>query len=159
MVGAFAFSACFAEDQDLAPSGRGLPVISVDFPEEVPAGSVQDAVVHVANPGPGDINFLSVTFALIAPRQGSAEFPRPIVGQGNPDDHPDVEGVTPEPRAVSGDGVVFNFGPLAEGEETTIVFTLRMPDEPGPAANSLQVGDGQEIERARGLRLETVVGR
>lgn len=153
-------AACFGgDDPNLAPSGRGLPVVDIAFPEVASAGSLEDAVLTVENPGPGDIRFLSVTFALVGPRQGQREFPVPIVGPGDPDDHPDVEGVSPEPRAVSGDGVVYNFGPLAEGEETTITFSLRLPEETGPAANSVQVGDGQELERARGVRLETMVRR
>lgn len=133
--------------------------MSVDFPETSEAGSVQDAVVEVENPGPGDIRFLAVTFATIAPRQGGEEFPIPLVGPGAPEDHPAVAAVSPEPRAVSSDGLVYNFGPLPEGEEITITFSLRIPAEIGPAANSLQVGDGQDLERARGVRLETLVRR
>lgn len=151
-------TACFSgDDPNLAPSGRGLPVVSVEFPETAPPGSVQDAVLQIENPGPGDIEFLSVTFTLVGPRQGQRDFPVPIVGPGNPTDHPNVEEVVPEPRAISEDGVVFNFGPLAEGAETTITFRLRLPDRPGPAANSVQVSDGQELERARGVRLEILV--
>lgn len=150
-------SGCFGGGGELAPSGRGLPVVTVEFPEEVSPGETADARLSIENPGPGDIGVLSVTFVFVAPRQGQGEWPNPIVSLGSDGENRAVQEVSPEPRGVSDDGVVYTFEGLREGETTDIVFSLRVPEEPGPAANSLQVGDGQELERLRGVRLETTV--
>jgi hypothetical protein len=58
---------------------------------------------------------------------------------------------------VSQDGDVYRFGPLAEGKSVTISFTLKVPETPGVVANAMVVYDGAHPDRARGVRLETVV--
>ncbi|MBA3430224.1 MAG: hypothetical protein H0U16_01930, partial [Actinobacteria bacterium] len=116
-----------------------------------------EAVLTIENPGPGDIDTVAVAFATIAPSPGTREFPVPIVGIGSDGTNPAVVEVSPEPRATSDDGVVYTFEGLAEGGSTSITFTLQMPVRPGVAANSVQVYDGRDIARARGIRLQTTV--
>jgi hypothetical protein len=152
-------SGCFGSGAELSDSGKGLLTVSVEFPATSPAGSVQTATIEVGNPGPGDIDVLAVTFATIGPAPGERDLPKPIVWTGGAGgEHPDVVAIDPEPRAVSRDGIVYTFDGLAEGETRIITFELRVPDEPGTAANSLQVADGRELDRGRGVRLTTVVG-
>lgn len=141
----------------MTESGKGYPELSVAFPSSAKASSSADAVLTIENPGPGDIDTVAVAFATIAPSPGTREFPVPIVGIGRDGTNPAVLEVSPEPRAVSEDGVVYTFEGLAEGDTTDITFTLRMPARPGVAANSVQVYDGRDIARARGIRLQTTV--
>ena len=68
--------------------------------------------------------------------------------------------VEPSPRATSHDGVVFTFDGLAEGERRVLFIPSDgAGSKPGVAANSVQVYDGQEIDRAAGVRVETTVER
>jgi len=146
-------------DAGLTEGGKGYPELSVDFPSTAMISSPADAVLTVTNPGPGDIDTVAVAFATIAPSPGTRELPLPIVGRGFDGDNPSVLEVVPEPRAISEDGVVYTFGRIEEGESMKITFTLQMPTEAGIAANSLQVYDGRDVERARGIRLQTTVER
>jgi hypothetical protein len=158
---ALLLSACLGPDPNLTESGEGKPEISVEFPDEVPAGSTQEAIITVTNPGPGEINVLAIAFA----RLGDPKLPQPIVDVA-PRDRSAVLEIDPEPRAVSNDGVVYAFGTsegevvepiLREGESLEITFRLSMPASPGPAGNSVQAYDGEDVDRARGVRLETEI--
>jgi hypothetical protein len=153
-------SSCLGPDPNLTEAGKGKPEITVEFPDEVPAGSTQVATFTVTNPGPGAIKVLAIAFA----RLGDPKLPQPIVDAAPQGEKPVLE-VDPEPRAVSRDGVVYAFGPegdvdepiLPVGESLEITFRLSMPVTPGPAGNSVQAYDGEEVERARGVRLETEI--
>jgi hypothetical protein len=157
---ALLLSSCLGPDPNLTESGQGKPEITVKFPAEVPAGSTQEAIFTVTNPGPGAINVLAIAFA----RLGDPKLPQPIVDVA-PRSKGAVLEIDPEPRAVSRDGVVYAFGTsrgetepvLRVGESLEITFTLAMPVTPGPAGNSVQAYDGNAVERARGVRLETEI--
>lgn len=148
---------CFGPDPNLSESGKGLPVLSVDFPPEVDAGSTATATLSVENPGPGDMSSVVVAFATVGVAAASGPLPAelvPIVTRG---DNPAITSVTPEPRSVSKDGVIYVFDGLREGESLEVAFAIRVPDQAGPAANSVSVYAGDESDRIRGLRLETEV--
>jgi hypothetical protein len=151
----FLVPACFGSDADLTDSGEGKPVISVEFPQAVEAETSATATFQVENPGPGDMDSVLITFA----RLGRADLPDPLVDVGVQGENDAVIEVEPEPVAVSDDAVVYRFGGLEEGESMTVGFTLRMPSEPGAYANSVTAADGSDLERARGVRLETEVER
>lgn len=160
-------TSCFrGDDPNITASGKGKPEISAEIPATVEAGSVQQAAIEVTNPGPGDLEILAIAFALVGPVGEQGEFPTAIVPLGARRQNPAVVSVTPEPTGISDDGTVYTFGPLeggapriSEGDSIAIVFELRMPEREGPAANSVQAYDGNEIERARGVRLSTEVRR
>lgn len=157
LLAAVASSACFAgRNPDVTPSGEGLPRLSLAFPEAVRSGTTETAVVEVTNPGPGGMDSIIISFSRVG-AAGGTELPAPIVDSGVGGRNPAVVAIEPEPNSVSSDAVVFAFDGLEEGESVTIEFTLRMPDERGPAANAIIVYDGQDVGRARGMRLETVV--
>lgn len=141
-------AACFGGDADLSPSGEGRPRVEVDFPAAAPAGSIQTATVTVTNPGPGDMDGVAVTFARVGTFY-------PIVDAGSGGTNEAVVSVDPEPTSVDTGGVVYRFGSLAVGASASYEFVLRMPDRTGPAANSLTVSAAENLERFRGLRLET----
>jgi hypothetical protein len=152
--------ACLGPDPNLTESGRGKPDIAVEFPARVPAGSTQEATFTITNPGPGAIDVLAIAFA----RLGDPKLPQPIV-EVAPRGEGAVLEIEPDPMAVSRDGVVYAFGSsggesepaLGVGDSLEIIFTLAMPRTPGPAGNSVQAYDGDEVERARGVRLETEI--
>ncbi len=159
-------ASCFGGgDPNLTDAGKGKPEVAVDFPETTTPASIHEAIVRITNPGPGDIGTVAVAFAFIGPTSGQTEFPVPIVPLGAKGKNPAVVSVSPEPTGISDDGTVYTFGPLGgaprlpEGDEVTIVFELRVPEEPGPAANSVQAYDGNEFDRARGVRMTTEVRR
>jgi hypothetical protein len=154
---ALLFSVGCAGDEELTESGKGFPEPSIEFPAVSPPGSVQKAVLTVKNPGPGNIDALLVTFVLAAPASPGANFPVPLLNGGPKGKDPNVVSISPKPVGVDETGINYRFGPLPEGGETTITFEIRVPDEAGPAANSVTVSDGAEIERARGVRLQTDV--
>jgi hypothetical protein len=141
---------------ELAPSGKGLPVVTVDFTAAAEPGSVHTSTVHVTNPGPGDISRLAVSFALVG-APSSEGLPHPIVGPGRDRSTGDVVTVQPRPLSLSADGAVYRFDGLAEGGSVTLRFRLRVPEQPGIAANSVTVYDDADPSRARGARLETRV--
>jgi len=153
-----ALSACFGAAQTgLTASGKGKPQLGIEFPATVAPGAEATAVLTVTNPGPGPIDTVAVAFAAVGPSPGTRDFPIPLVSLATSGANPSVLSVEPEPRGT--DGSVFTFGPLAEGEEMVISFRLRAPGQLGPAANSVQVYDGRDLERAQGIRLETTVER
>lgn len=129
----------------------GDPLITVEFPATVEAGSVEDAVFHVENPGPGDMDSLFLAFARVGTEV-------PIVEAGVDKVNPSIVSIDPEPVALTPDAVVFRFEGLAEGEATTITFSLRIPDITGDVANSVVAYAGEDDTRARGIRLSTQVG-
>ncbi|MFP5297973.1 MAG: hypothetical protein ACLGHL_03170 [Actinomycetota bacterium] len=177
-----AVTACAGEDPNVTDSGKGKPVVTVEFPSETAPGTQHEAVLKIHNPGPGEMRSLVVAFAAVGPLSGQREIPTSIVAFGIDGENPSVLATNPEASAVSEDGVLFTFGPLcpgggsfpgdcqdvsrdeaeprlAEGDTITITFTLKVPVVSGVAANSVQVYDGSEPARAGGARLETLVGR
>ncbi|MDQ4024395.1 MAG: hypothetical protein M3217_02730 [Actinomycetota bacterium] len=150
-------AACFGPDPNLTDDGKGKPVITAEFPAEVEAGSVNTATLTVENPGPGDIGTVTVAFAGVGAPAASGPLPVDLVPITTSPENPVFRSIEPEPRNVSDDGVVYYFGPLPEGETVEIAFEIVAPDEPGPAASSVSVYDGNDTDRIRGLRLATEV--
>jgi hypothetical protein len=139
-------------------SGLGLPQVSVDFPASSAPGSAHVAKLHVANPGPGEMSSVVVAFSRTGPSPGASALPPPIVDVGFDQSNAAITAIHPRPAAVSPDGVVYRFAGLGAGKSTTISFTLKIPRTPGVVANAVVVYDGQHTDRARGVRLQTVVG-
>jgi hypothetical protein len=83
--------------------------------------------------------------------------PPAIVPLGAAGENEVVLEIRPEPIAVSADGIVYIFEGLGEGEAKTIEFEIRVPEDPGSAANAVIVSDAQDVERARGTRMETTI--
>jgi hypothetical protein len=156
LLAAVSFSACFGQDADVTPSGKGRPELTLEFPAISSPGSTQAARLAVANPGPEPMTSLVVAFLRVGPAQGG-ELPEPIVDGAARQQNPAIVDIEPEPRAVSQAAVEFTFDGLAEGESTTITFRLRVPRTLGEAANSITVYDGSDANRARGIRLQTMV--
>lgn len=152
-----ALAACFGPDPNLTDSGKGKPALSIEFPEEVEAGGTATATLTVENPGPGDMSSVVVAFASVGVAAASGPLPAELVPITTSGDNPAIASVTPEPRSVSEDGVIYVFDGLREGESLEVEFAIRAPETPGPAANSVSVYAGDEADRIRGLRLETVV--
>ena len=153
-----AMTACFGPDPNVSDSGKGIPLPVIEFPGTVEPGAIEIATLEVTNPGPEEIQAVVVAFArlgFMAP--GQTELPTPLIEpkvQGEPSA---ILGVEPEPVGTNENGLVFRFGPLAEGESMSIEFELQMPDDPGSFGNSIQVYAGEDVERARGVRLLTEV--
>jgi hypothetical protein len=156
-LAALALSACFGSGSGQSESGLGLPQVSVDFPASSHAGSHAVAKLHVANPGPGRMSSVVVAFSRTGPSPGATALPPPIVDVGFAQSNAAITGIHPHPAAVSPDGVVYRFGPLPVGKSITISFTLKVPKTTGQVANAMVVYDGQHPDRARGVRLQTVV--
>ena len=150
-------TACFGPDPNRTASGAGLPTFEIDFPVEAPAGSIQTMTLTITNPGPEPISSVVVAFARVGPSEGGAELPVPIVDGGFKQRNPAIKAVRPEPREISQSATEFFFGPLPEGESTTVEFDLLIPDVSGEAANSVTVYDGSDPDRIRGARLSTTV--
>jgi hypothetical protein len=150
-------TACFGPDANLTDDGKGKPVIVVEFPEQVDAGSVNTATLTVENPGPGDIGTVTVAFAGVGVPAASGPLPVDLVPITTSAENPAIRSIEPEPSRVSNDGVVYYFGPLPEGETLEIAFDIAAPEQRGPAASSVSVYDGNDTDRIRGLRLATEV--
>lgn len=148
---------CFGPDPNLTESGKGKPVITADFPATVGRGVTATATLTIENPGPGDMRSVVVAFASVGVPAASGPLPVELVPVAPGSENPAIVSITPEPRDVSDDGVVFVFDGLPEGEAMEVAFEIRAPEEAGPAANSVSVYAGEEADRIRGLRLETVV--
>jgi hypothetical protein len=155
---AVVLGACFGPGSGETESGLGLPQVSVDFPASSPAGSKQAATLHVTNPGPGRMSSVVVAFSRTGPSPGATALPSPIVDVGFAQSNAAISAIHPEPAAVSPDGVVYRFGPLGVAKSMAIHFTLEIPQTAGVVANAVVVYDGEHPDRARGVRLETVVG-
>jgi hypothetical protein len=139
----------------LSESGRGLPDVTVQFPDRTGPGTVHRALLEVGNPGPGDISNVVVAFARVG-APAAEGLPNPIVDPGRGPDSGTVVDVAPSPERSSKD-VLYQFGSLAEDETTGITFDLRVPQAAGLAANSVTVYDAADPSRARGVRLATTV--
>ncbi|HEX2196901.1 MAG TPA: hypothetical protein VHJ76_08240 [Actinomycetota bacterium] len=133
------------------------PVLGLEIPDTASPGEVVTAELTVENPGPEEMRNVVVAFATVGVAAASGPIPNELVPVTTTADNPAVESVEPSPSSVSDDGVVYVFGGLDAGEETTITFELRVPEQPGPAANSLSVYEGDDTERISGLLLQTVV--
>jgi hypothetical protein len=148
---------CYGPDPDVSPAGRGLPDLSVAFPQTSEPGSTQTAVLTVTNPGPEEMSQLVVAFVRVGPGGDSTELPTPIVDGAARHRNPAIVNIDPEPNAISLPAVEFTFDGLADGESMEISFDLKVPETRGPAANSVTVYEGSDPQRARGIRLETTV--
>ena len=146
---------CYGSDPNVNEEGESLPVISADFPDAVDAGSTQTLSLSVENPGPGSFSSLFVTFSIVGAAQG-VNLPEPIVDVAVKGQPPSVLSVDPKPVKTA-EGIRFRFDSLPAGESTDITFELRMPEKTGVAANSIQVYDGAEPDRVRGVLLSTKV--
>lgn len=140
-----------APGEELAPV---RPLLEIDFPETGESGSVQTAVLTIENPSVMPIELLFVNFVDVGVAGGEG-IPQPIVFAATRRTSPVID-VDPEARTV-GQGVRFGFGPLEPGATTTIEFELRLPETAGAAANSVQVYDGRDPQRAAGAKLEILV--
>jgi hypothetical protein len=138
-------------------SGLGLPQVSVTFPAASKPGATHVARLHVSNPGPGRMSSIVVSFSRTGPSPGASALPPPIVDVGFAQSNAAITAIRPRPNGVSPDGVVYTFDALAVGSSTTIAFTLKVPKTPGVVANAVIVYDGGHTDRARGVRLQTVV--
>lgn len=148
--------ALFIAQRDVATEGR--PEITVEFPAAADPGAIETAEFTITNPGPERMRSVFLAFARVGPAAGGGEIPFPIVDAGARHQNPAIISIEPEPDATSIEGVVFRFGGLDPGEAMVVSFTLRVPEQVGPAANSVTAYPGEDPERARGVRLETQVG-
>lgn len=150
---------CYSDTASVLTSkGLSRPELELRFPTEVSAGSVEEAVLTVTNPGPGDMSSVVVAFAALGkPDPGTGNLPPGLVRISSGGSNPAIESIDPDPVAVSRDGVLYRFNGLSEGASMTITFELAIPDRLGRVANSIQVYDGNDLERARGLALDTEV--
>lgn len=151
--------ACVRDTSSLTSEGLGKPELSVSFPETVEPGSTHTAELEISNPGPGGMDIVQVTFVLVGPGPNQSELPRPLILGGANESTGKIVSVTPEPRAVSSDQLVYSFEGLEEGESTLVSFRIRVPMITGAFANSVQVYDGRDLERLTGVRLDTLVER
>jgi hypothetical protein len=156
-VAAMFLGACFGGGSGTSASGLGLPQVGITFPPSAAPGSRHKAVLSVADPGPGRMSSIVVAFSRTGPSPGASALPPPIVDVGFAESNAAITAIKPRPVAVSPDGVVYRFGPLGVGKSATISFTLKVPKTPGVVANAVVVYDGQHPDRARGVRLQTVV--
>lgn len=151
---ALLLAACYGPDASLTEQGEGKPELSIEFPSSAAPGATETAELTVTNPGPGDMDSLVVAFS----RLGDPDLPVPVVEVAPPNGKGSVVEVSPKPRAISPDGIIYTFDGLDEGDSVTISFELRLPSDTGVAGNAILVYDGRDPERARGVRLETEVG-
>jgi hypothetical protein len=150
--------ALFIGNMDVPEGEVGRPEITVEFPEVSDAGSVQTATFTIHNPSDERMASVFLAFARVGPAQGGDPLPYPIVDPGAKHENPAIVSIDPEPEASSIDAVVFRFGSLDAGESMTVTFDLKIPEVPGPAANSVSVYPGEHPDRAKGVRLDTEVG-
>lgn len=150
--------ALFIGNKDVPEGEAGRPEITVEFPASSEPGSVQTATFTIHNPSGERMESVFLAFARVGPAQGGDPLPFPIVDPGAKHENPAIVSIDPEPDASSSDAVVFRFAGLGAGESMTVSFDLRIPDVPGPAANSVSVYPGEHPDRAKGVRLDTEVG-
>lgn len=151
---ALVLGACVGADPSLTEGGKSKPEPSLEFPTSGAPGSIQTAELTITNPGPGAMDSIVVAFS----RLGDPDLPAPVVDTAPPNGKGPVRDITPEPNGTSPEGIIFTFDGLGAGETTTITFDLALPEETGPAGNAILVYDGQDPERAKGVRLEIQVG-
>ena len=146
--------ACYGTpDSSLTSSGKGKPEVAASIPATAEQGATVVAEVNVSNPGPGDMESVVLAFSRI----GDPDLPDPIVDAGQGGQSEAVASVSPEPVAVSQDGVIYRFAGLAEGDSMQIRFELVLPRSNGEVGNAVLVYDGADPERAKGTRLATTL--
>jgi hypothetical protein len=148
-------AACFGPDPNQTEAGKSLPVLAVDFPEVAEPDSIETMTLSVENPGPGDFSSVLVAFSRVGVAEGES-LPEPIVDVVPKGEPPAVVDIRPEPLTEA-DDIRFRFPPLPQGDTIDIEFDLRVPTSGGVAANSVQVYDGGEPDRVRGVLLSTRV--
>lgn len=157
VAGLALLSGCFGADPNLTDGGKGKPLLGVEFPGSVSRGGTATATLTVENPGPGDMGSVVVAFASVGVAGASGPIPTELVPLTTSSDNPVMVSIEPEPRNVSDDGVIYVFDGLPQGESREITFEIRVPDEAGPAANSVSVYAGEDADRVRGVLLQTEV--
>jgi hypothetical protein len=145
VVGALTLAGCYSSGDSVS-----LPQIEHEFPSSVKPGSAHDMSLTVTNPGPEPMGAVVVTFV----RVGNFF---PIVDGAARGRNPAILSIDPEPLTVDRAAVVYQFEGLGDGESRTITFRLMAPTRRGIAGNSVQVSDGSDVRRIRGVRLETRV--
>jgi hypothetical protein len=150
--------ALFIGNREVPESEAGRPEIAVEFPEVSEPGSIQTATFTITNPSDEPMASTFMAFTRVGPAAGGEPLPLPIVDPGAKHENPAIVSIDPEPDASSIDAVVFRFPGLDPGEAMTVVFELRVPEQPGPAANSVSAYPGEHPDRAKGVRLGTEVG-
>lgn len=153
LFGLVLLTACAGPDPNLTERGTGKPQVTAEFPRQAQAGEVVTVVIEVTNPGPEDMTSVVVSFA----RVGDPSLPYPIVEPLPDRARAGIEDIRPEPSGESPPDATYTFGPLAEGATTSIEFDLLIPQREGTVGNSVQIYDGAEPERARGVRVEMEV--
>jgi hypothetical protein len=151
---ALILGSCYGPDASLTESGESKPELALQFPSTTAPGATEVAELTITNPGPQPMDSLVVAFS----RLGDPTLPAPVVDVAPPNGEGVVREITPNPKGTSPDGIIYTFEGLDADGTVTISFTLVMPTENGPAGNAILVYDGQDPERARGVRLETEVG-
>jgi hypothetical protein len=148
-------TACFGPDANQTEEGEGLPFITAEFPDVTEPGATETLSLVVENPGPGDLSSVFVTFSRVGAAEGKS-LPTPIVDVVPKGESSPILAIRPEPVKQAQD-IRFRFAGLPEGETMELEFDLRMPTQAGVAANSVQVYDGGDPDRIRGVLLSTRV--
>jgi hypothetical protein len=157
-------TACLGADPNLTEDGFGKPFLTVDFPTEAAAGSTEELLIEVENPGPGDMSSFTVAFANVAVggTVGSAPSllrpaPPPRRIGGDQRVSPSITSIEPEPVTVGEGGLVFRFGPLPEEESAAVSFEVVVPEEPQTYANSVQAFDSQLLDRIDAVKVQVEI--
>ena len=157
-------AACFGSDPNLTEDGLGKPFLTVDFPTEAAAGSTEELLVEIDNPGPGDMSSFTVAFANVAVggTEGNAQTllrPAPPPERIGDDQQvsPSISAIEPEPLTIGEGGLVFRFGPLPEEESASVSFEVVVPEESQTYANSVQVFDSRVLDRIDAVKLQVEV--
>jgi len=157
-------AACFGPDPNLTDDGLGKPLLTVDFPTEATAGSTEELLVEIDNPGPGDMSSFTIAIANVAVggTEGNAQpllLPAPPPEQLGDDQQvsPSISSIEPEPLTVGEGGLVFRFGPLPEEESASVSFEVVVPEESQTYANSVQAFDSQVLDRIDALKVQVAV--
>jgi len=157
-------AACLGPDPNLTDDGLGKPLLTVDFPAEAAAGSTEELLVEIDNPGPGDMSSFTLAFANVAVggAEGSAQpllRPAPPPEQLGDDQQlsPSISSVEPQPVTVGEGGLVFRFGPLPEEESASVSFEVVVPEESHTYANSVQAFDSQVLDRIDAVKVQVEV--
>lgn len=157
-------AACFGPDPSLTEGGLGKPFLSVNFPSEAQAGSAEELLVEIDNPGPGDMSSFSVAFANVGVAGGEGSI-QPLLQPAPPperlgDDQPfssSLRAIEPEPLTVGQGGLVFGFGPLPEEESASVSFEVVVPEESGTYTTSVQAYDSQVLDRIDAVKVQVEV--
>jgi hypothetical protein len=157
-------AACLGPDPNLTDDGLGKPFLTVDFPTEAAAGSTEELLVEIDNPGPGGMSSFTLAFANVAVggAEGSAQpllRPAPPSEQLGDDQQvsPSISSIEPQPLTVGEGGLVFRFGPLPEEESASVSFEVVVPEESQTYANSVQVFDSQVLDRIDAVKVQVEV--